>query len=40
MKKTKTPARVRIRRATKNDIPKLVELNRAAYPALANENVV
>lgn len=40
MAKSKATARVRIRRANKNDIPKLVELNQAAYPVLANENVV
>ena len=33
-------ARVRIRQATRNDVPRLVELNRAAYPGLAEENVV
>ncbi len=32
--------RVRVRRATKDDISQLVELNKAAYPVLAGENVV
>ncbi len=32
--------RIRIREATRDDIPALVELNRAAYPVLAGENVV
>ena len=40
MTKSKTPKRVKVRRANAKDIPKLVELNRAAYPVLANENVV
>lgn len=40
MTKPKTATRVRVRRATHKDIPKLVELNRAAYPVLAHENVV
>lgn len=40
MTKSKKTLRVRIRRATKADIPKLVELNRVSYPVLANENVV
>jgi len=31
---------IKVRQATKADIPKLVELNRAAYPTLATENVV
>ncbi len=31
---------VRIRSATREDIPALVELNRAAYPTLAEENIV
>lgn len=31
---------VKIRAATRADIPALMELNRAAYPGLANENVV
>jgi predicted amidohydrolase/GNAT superfamily N-acetyltransferase len=36
----RTRTAVKIRRATKADIPKLVALNRAAYPALARENAV
>ncbi len=40
MTPTKKTPRVHVRRATKNDIPKLIELNHAAYPVLANENVV
>jgi predicted amidohydrolase/ribosomal protein S18 acetylase RimI-like enzyme len=36
MAKTRTP--VKVRRATKADIPKLIALNRAAYPVLAREN--
>ncbi len=31
---------VRVREATRRDIPALMELNRAAYPVLAGENVV
>ena len=31
---------VRVREATRQDIPALMELNRAAYPVLAGENVV
>jgi predicted amidohydrolase/ribosomal protein S18 acetylase RimI-like enzyme len=31
---------VRVREATRKDIPALMELNRAAYPGLAGENVV
>lgn len=40
MSKSKAAVRVKIRRANKGDIAKLVELNRAAYPVMANENVV
>ncbi len=40
MSKPKTVPKIRIRRATKGDVPKLVQLNRAAYPVLASENVV
>ena len=40
MTKSKLPKRVKVRRANAKDIPTLVELNRAAYPVLANENVV
>ncbi|MDD3178921.1 MAG: bifunctional GNAT family N-acetyltransferase/carbon-nitrogen hydrolase family protein [Opitutaceae bacterium] len=36
----KKKARVTVRRAAKADIPKLVELNRAAYPKLAEQNAV
>ena len=38
MAKTKTS--VKIREATRADIPALMDLNRAAYPVLAGENVV
>ena len=40
--KTKPKAKiaVRVREATRDDIPRLMELNRAAYPVLADENVV
>ena len=37
---TKNPAKVKVRRATRTDIPALVELNIAAYPNLAEENIV
>lgn len=37
---SKPRVRVRVRQATRADIPKLVELNRAAYPRMAEENVV
>ncbi|MCF7688024.1 MAG: bifunctional GNAT family N-acetyltransferase/carbon-nitrogen hydrolase family protein [Cephaloticoccus sp.] len=40
MSKSKAAMKVRVRRATKTDIPELVRLNHAAYPVLANENVV
>lgn len=40
MSKSKAAVRVRVRRATKSDIPKLMELNRISYPVLAHENVV
>lgn len=36
----KKPATVRVREATRKDIPALMALNRAAYPVLAGENVV
>lgn len=36
----KHKAQVKIRQATKADIPHLIELNRLAYPVLAGENVV
>jgi predicted amidohydrolase/GNAT superfamily N-acetyltransferase len=36
----KRRAAVTVREATRDDIPALIELNRAAYPVLANENVV
>jgi predicted amidohydrolase/GNAT superfamily N-acetyltransferase len=36
----KAKSKVRIRRATKDDIPTLMKLNIAAYPVLADENVV
>ena len=31
---------VRVREATRKDVPALIELNRAAYPVLAGENIV
>lgn len=37
---TKNKNTIKVRQATKNDIPRLLELNRAAYPVLASENVV
>ena len=40
MPKPKTKAKVKVRRATLRDIPDLIKLNIAAYPVLANENVV
>lgn len=40
MPKSKAKPVVKIRRATQADTPALVELNIAAYPVLANENVV
>lgn len=40
MAKSKPKPIVKIRRATQADVPALVELNIAAYPLLANENVV
>lgn len=40
MPKPKTKSSVKIRRATQADVPALVKLNIAAYPVLANENVV
>jgi len=36
----KKKIQVRVREATRADIPRLMELNRAAYPVLAGENVV
>jgi len=36
----KKPILVRVREATRKDIPALMELNRASYPVLAGENVV
>lgn len=36
----KRPAKVKVRRATLRDLPHLVKLNIAAYPVLADENVV
>lgn len=38
MSKPRKP--VKVRQATKKDLPRLAELNRAAYPGLAAENVV
>ncbi len=40
MAKSKTTAVVRIREATRADIPAMIALNRAAYPAMAADNVV
>jgi predicted amidohydrolase/GNAT superfamily N-acetyltransferase len=37
---TKKKQAVKLREATRDDIPELIELNKAAYPVLANENVV
>ena len=36
----KKKAAVKVRQATHKDIPKLIELNKLAYPVLASENVV
>ena len=40
MANDKPKARVRVRCATKTDIPSLMVLNRAAYPVLAGDNIV
>jgi predicted amidohydrolase/GNAT superfamily N-acetyltransferase len=40
MSKSKPQVRVKVRRATRVDIPALIQLNIAAYPVLADENVV
>lgn len=40
MSKAKSKAVVKIRRATRKDISALVELNIAAYPNLAEDNIV
>jgi len=40
MAQAKKKAAVHVREATRSDVPVLVALNRAAYPALAEENVV
>ena len=40
MANSKPAARVKVRRATKVDIPELIKLNIAAYPVLADENIV
>lgn len=40
MPKPKSKSAIRIRQATRADIPELVTLNRAAYPTLAKENIV
>ncbi|HMP81494.1 MAG TPA: bifunctional GNAT family N-acetyltransferase/carbon-nitrogen hydrolase family protein [Verrucomicrobiota bacterium] len=40
MNRTKPQAKVKVREATRDDIPALMALNRAAYPVLAGENVV
>jgi predicted amidohydrolase/GNAT superfamily N-acetyltransferase len=37
---SKKNAPVKVREATRDDIPKLVQLNRTAYPTMAEENVV
>lgn len=39
-KNPSTAARVKIRQATRADIPRLIELNHKSYPVLATENVV
>ena len=31
---------IKVRTAVRDDVPALIELNRAAYPTLSNENVV
>ena len=38
--KPKKKVRIKVRQGRKADIPALIELNRLAYPGLANENVV
>jgi len=38
--KSKAKSSIKVRRATQADVPALVKLNIAAYPVLANENVV
>ncbi len=40
MPKAKAPAKVKVRRATLRDIPALIKLNIAAYPVLADDNIV
>ncbi len=40
MAETKARAAVKVRMAARGDIPALIELNKAAYPKLAQENVV
>ena len=40
MAKSKKKARVNVRQATRADDPALVELNKAAYPTMAEDNVV
>ena len=40
MPKKTTQTRVKVRRATKTDIPELIRLNIAAYPVLAEDNIV
>ena len=37
---SKTKPTIRVREAARDDVPALMELNRAAYPALAEDNVV
>jgi len=37
---TKKKSRIKVRQAERGDVPALVELNRASYPGLAQENVV
>ncbi|MCF3651385.1 bifunctional GNAT family N-acetyltransferase/carbon-nitrogen hydrolase family protein [Synoicihabitans lomoniglobus] len=38
--KAKVKAKVKVRRATRKDIPALIKLNIAAYPVLADDNIV
>lgn len=40
IKKTPKKTKVTVREATRNDIPRLVELNRISYPQMAEDNVV
>jgi ribosomal protein S18 acetylase RimI-like enzyme len=40
LRMSKKKVAVKIREATRDDVPALLALNRAAYPVLAGENVV